>query len=188
MSLSNILLQNNPVSPQPWTNVTVNSITTGTISVSNPVFARFPTTSQILAIDAADQSVTAALTFNFTSNPFPSIFSLGPGPSVTINAVGKYIVNVDLSQIEMSAIANSYGAITAVLKAQPPVGYEEIAEQTNTISNTTDGSYSITKIVDIPAAGTNIQVLFRRGDAAAAAGSIIVPVNPASGCSLYKLA
>lgn len=193
MSLSNILLSNNPVTPQPWTNLTCsslacNSLTCNSLSVTSPIFARYPTTPETLNIAAADQSVTTAITFNFASNPYPDVFDAGTGPSINIKLVGKYLVNIDLSQIEMSAILNSYGAITAVLKAQPPAGYQEIAEQTQNISDTVSGSYSITKIVDIPAPNTNIQVLFRRDNAAAAAGAVVVPVNSASGCSLYKLA
>lgn len=193
MSLSNILLSSNPTTPQPWTNLTCNSLTTNTLSVTNPVEFKFPTTNQTLNIAAAVNSFTSSLTFS--GFPVSGAFTQNTVGTPYINASlpGVYIANVFIDPVVMSNIADSYGNITMVFKSDNGSGdiYSELAEVTSNINNTVTGNnnkYRITIVFSIPVANTHLQVLFRRQNAATNAGDIVIPVNSGSAISFLKLA
>ncbi len=201
MSVSNI--NNTTPNQVPWANLSANTITCNTVTcanlnVTNPVSVRFPIalttvgppSSQNLAIANADGSATSAVQFNLSSNPFPSNFAVGTGPSVKILETGKYIVSFDLSLVSMANTADSFGIITAVFKRDNgDDSYIELEEQSVTfVNSTTQGNYLMSQIINVTVANTNVQVLFRRGNAATNAGTIILSDNPSTGVSILKLA
>lgn len=192
MSISNI--NNKQPYRVPWANLGCNTLSCNELTVLKPIEAIFPSTTQNLPIGAAVNSITDGLVFNVTSNQFPNVFSQvttgALNPYIKVDVKGRYLINVDLSNIAMSNTAGSYGPITLVFKTDYGTGtYSEIAEQTMDIPDqNTLVSYSITKIVNVSAANTKFQVLFRRGAAAANPGTVVVAENSASAISFFKLA
>lgn len=188
MSLSNILLSNNPVAPQSWTNLTCNSIKSNSITLINPVTVSFPNPAVNLNIALANNSATAGINYTLTTNPYPAIFSSAV-QAIQINDTGKYYIKVNMPQVNMQNIADSYGNITAVLKYQlaGSGGYVDLDTQTQNIPNdTTAVSYNLAAVRDI-VPGTLVQVLFIRSGASIADGVIILADSGTSNISFLKI-
>lgn len=193
MSLSS-LVNTSPVSVSA-ANLSCNTLNCNSLTVLNPVEYKFPTTSQSLNIADAVGSFTNSLTFSGfpTSGAFTQDVSDLNSPYIVATIPGVYIVNLFIDPVVMGATLNSYGNITMVFKSDNGSGgiYSELAEVTSNINNTVtanNNKYRITQIFSIPVTDTRLQVLFRRQDAAAAAGTIVVPLNSASAISFFKLA
>lgn len=211
MSLSNILLSKNPVAPQPWTNLTANSITANfpVIAAELPSVApTAPVTPTIqYAIGAADTNITnGGVLFNFAPTTSISLFNYSPtsiysanfplpasgaagNGAIVLQKIGLYNVTINLPLVE-TVTTNSGSNFTLVLKISVDNGasFTEIFQsEQQSIAPATAATFSMIKSLNITVPNTQLQFVFKRTSSATSAGSVAIPQTAQSILRIIKV-
>lgn len=186
-----------------WANLSANSLNCVSLTCANPVSApivaaSIPVTGGDYAVGNADGDVTAAVAFNFAAAPGPFTFNTNPtlitsAPFDCINLVdtGYYNIIVDISKVTMTVAVDSYGPFIVLLKISTNAGvsFSEVAQSIEQgISNTVEGSFKVFSTLNITVPNTQLQVIFKRTDAATNPGDVSVPLTEGNGIRIVKLA
>lgn len=196
MSLSNILLSNNPVSPQPWTNLTCNSLAVATIPLFPNAGAYFQAVPGNLPFSSnASGGFAPAINFNLTVPAVPTsgqTYNFYPsgiiddnqasGGGLKIVEAGVYKIKFVLIPFRVDVIGAA-GNLRILLKVSQNGASGPFVDIGTSIvyavTEATDALGTVDAIVYLNA-NTTIQIVVERTGGSTSAGNLVIPAPPVS--------